>query len=494
MAIENHKNPDLAPIPPSRRTLGAWDMACLWVGMVTGVTNYYVVAGFIEQGMSWWQGLLTVFAANSITLITLILTAVPGTRFGISFPVLARASFGIHGAHIATLLRSIVACGWFGIETWIGGLAIYIILPSSIKNSSFGVTSSWLGTSPLELSCFFAFWVAQLAIIWKGMDGIRYMEKYSSPVLIVLIISLVCWAYVKAGGFGRMLSLPSRLTFSEFWTLFFPSLTGCIGCWATLSLNIPDFSRYAKTQMDQALGQVGLPVFMTAVSFAGLAVASSTEVIFGHVISNPLTLLGEIGGVFSKVIGMAGIVLAVVTTNIPANVVAPANALVNLSPSHFSFWSGALVTAVLGALCQPWRIFASTDSFVYTWLVGYAAFLGPIGGIILADYYIVWGMVLDVNALYSTSPLERYYYCGGYNLRAIAALVIAILPVIPGLLHKVGILKACAGVLVVIYDNGWFFSFFSGGFIYLFLTCLRRKKMTAETMEPLLAPEKEEDC
>lgn len=486
-ASTGHTNPDLSPIPPSQRTLSAFDMAWLWVGLVTTITNYYLVASLVQEGMSWWQGILTVVVGSLITLAATILTAYPGTLYGIPFPILARSAFGINGAHLATFLRSLISCGWFGIETWIGGQAFYIILPSSVKNSSFGATISWLDTSPLEVTCFLAFWAAQLAIVWKGMDGIRYMEKYSCPILIVLIVSLLCWAYIRARGFGRMFSLPSRLTSSEFWSLFFPSLAASI--WATISLNIPDFSRYAKTQTDQVLGQAVLPLFMAAFTFVCLAIASSTEVIFGHVISNPITLLGEIGGFLSKVLGMVGIVLAVLTTNIPANVVAPANALVNLSPTHFSFWKGALLTAVVGVLCQPWRIFASSNSFVYTWLVGSTAILGPIGGIILADYYLVCGMVLDVAALYSTSPLGRYYYCRGYNLRAIAALVITILCVIPGLLHKVGILKACANVLVVVYNNGWLFGFFSGGLIFLFLTCLTRKKQTTEAMERLLAPE-----
>ncbi|KAJ8624084.1 hypothetical protein MRB53_032614 [Persea americana] len=363
-----HTNPDLSPIPPSQRTLSAFDMAWLWVGLVTGITQYYFVASLVQEGMSWWQGILTVIVGSLITLAATTLTAYPGTLYGIPFPILARSAFGINGAHLPTLLRSLISCGWFGIETWIGGQAFYIILPSSVKNSSFGATISWLDTSPLELTCFFAFWAAQLAIVWKGMDGIRYMEKYSCPILIVLIVSLLCWAYVRAGGFGRMFSLPSRLTNSEFWSLFFPSLTASI--WASISLNIPDFSRYAKSQTDQVLGQAGLPLFIAAVTFVGLAITSSTEVIFGHVVSNPITLLGEIGGVLSKVLRMVGIVLAVLTTNIPANVVAPANALVNLSPTHFSFWRGALLTAVVGILYQPWRIFASSNSFVYTWLVG----------------------------------------------------------------------------------------------------------------------------
>ncbi|XP_010241649.1 PREDICTED: purine-uracil permease NCS1 [Nelumbo nucifera] len=477
-------NDDLKPTTPQQRTFSGWEMASLWVGLVVGVPSYYLAGSLVDLGMAWWQGIATVVAANIILLLPLVLTGHPGTRYGISFPVLARSAFGIRGAHIPTLLRALVGCGWFGIETWIGGEAIFLLLPSPLKQTSFAHSLPWLGTSPLEFSCFIAFWLAQMAIIWKGIDGIRDLEKYSAPILILLTSCLVGWAYIRAGGFGHMLSLSSRLSSSQFWSLFFPSLTANISFWATLALNIPDFTRYTKTQKAQILGQAGLPIFMGAFTFVGLAVTSSTKVIFGEIISNPIQLLGKIGGFVTMILAIVGISLATLTTNIAANVVAPANALVNLSPSKFTFRRGALLTALLGIACQPWRLLKSSESFIYTWLVGYSALLGPIGGIVLTDYYLLRHTNLDINALYSTNPRGSYYYSGGYNLAAIAALVIGILPVIPGFLHKVGIVTSISDLFVVIYNNAWFISFFSSGTIFWILS-----KKGSTPKDPLLPAE-----
>ena len=308
------------------------------------------------------------------------------------------------------------------------------------------------------------------------MDGIRELEKYSAPILIILTSCLVVWCYVKAGGFGPMLSLSSRLSRSEFWSLFFPSLTANIGFWATVALNIPDFTRYAKSQADQAIGQIGLPISMGVFTFVGVAVTSSTQVIFGRVISDPIQLLGQIGGFSTMVLAIFGISLATVTTNIAANVVAPANALVNLSPSWFTFRRGALVTALVGIAFQPWRLLNSSESFVYTWLVGYSALVGPIAGILLADYYLIRSTDLSIGDLYTRSPDGAYYYTGGFNLVAIVALVVGILPVIPGFLQKVGLLGSnVPKAFTVIYSNAWFISFFSGGFVYWVLTRFTRK-------------------
>lgn len=461
-------------------------MASLWVGLVVGVPSYYLAGSLVELGMAWWQGIATVVAANIILLVPLVLTGHPGTRYGISFPVLARSAFGIRGAHLPTLLRALVGCGWYGIETWIGGEAIFLLLPKTIKQSSLSQFLPWLGTSPLEFSCFIVFWLAQLAIVWRGMDGIRELEKYSAPILIILTSCLLLWSYVNAGGFTPMLSLSSRLSSSQFWSLFFPSLTANISFWATVALNIPDFTRYAKTQTDQIIGQVGLPIFMGAFTFVGLAVTSSTTVIFGRLISNPIQLLGQIGGFTTMILAIIGISLATITTNIAANVVAPANALVNLSPSKFTFRRGALLTALLGIAFQPWRLLHSSESFVYTWLVGYSALLGPIGSIILADYYLIHRMNLSINDLYSLSPHGAYYYSGGYNLAAMTALVIGILPVVPGLLQKLGILTSVPDTFVAIYNNAWFFSFFSAGILYWILSCLKGKDRNSQPLDPLL--------
>lgn len=479
-------NDDLKPTTPDQRSFSGWEMASLWIGLVVGVPTYYLAGSLVDLGMAWWQGIATVVTANIILLIPLVLTGDVGTRYGLSFPVLARSAFGIRGAHIPTLVRALVGCGWYGIETWIGGEAIFLLLPKNIKYSALSQSLPWLGTSPIEFACFITFWLAQLAVVWKGMDGIRVLEKYSAPILIVLTSALLIWAYVNAGGFGHMLAMSSRLSNSEFWALFFPSLTANISFWATLALNIPDFTRYAKSQTDQIIGQAGLPVFMGAFTFVGLAVTSSTQVIFGRVISNPILLLGEIGGVSTMILAIFGISLATLTTNIAANVVAPANALVNLSPSKFTFRRGALLTALLGIAFQPWRLLKSSESFVYTWLVGYSALLGPIGGIILADYYLIKGTRLSIKDLYTINTSGEYYYRGGYNLAAMAALVIGILPVVPGFLQKVGILNAVPGSFMVIYDNAWFFSFFIAGALYWVLSSFIRKQNNSTSIDPLL--------
>ncbi|KAK4419283.1 Purine-uracil permease NCS1 [Sesamum alatum] len=480
-------NDDLKPTTSDQRIFSGLEMASLWVGLVVGVPSYYLAGSLVDLGMAWWQGIAIVVAANLILLFPLILTGHPGTRFGISFPVLARSSFGIRGAHIPTLLRALVGCGWYGIESWIGGEAIFLLLPKIIKETTFAKPLSWLGTSPLEFACFITFWLAQLGIVWKGMDGIKELEKYSAPILILLTSCLLIWSYINAGGFSHMLSLSSRLSTSEFWALFFPSLTANISFWATVALNIPDFTRYAKTQRSQIMGQAGLPIFMGAFTFVGVAVTSSTKVIFGDVISSPIQLLGAIGGVWTKILAILGISLAVITTNIAANVVAPANALVNLSPSKITFQKGALITALLGIAFQPWRLLQSSESFVYTWLVGYSAIMGPIGGIILSDYYLIQRADLSVKDLYTLSPTGAYYYFGGYNLAAIGALILGILPVIPGFLRKVGILSSVPDAFTVIYNNAWFVSFFSAGIIHWILSSLMSKRSNHQDMEPLLS-------
>ncbi|KAL9235920.1 hypothetical protein vseg_010643 [Gypsophila vaccaria] len=479
-------NDDLKPTTQSQRTFSGYEMASLWIGLVVGVPSYYLAGSLADLGMAWWQGIATVVAANLILLVPLILTGEPGSRYGISFPVLARSSFGIKGAHVPTLLRALVGCGWYGIETWIGGEAIYLLLPNSIKQSTMSQVIPWLGTSAIEFGCFIVFWLAQLAIVWNGMEGIRELERYSAPILIVLTSSLLVWAYVNSGGLGHMLSMKSKLSASQFWSLFFPSLTANISFWAPLALNIPDFTRYAKTQKDQIIGQSGLPIFMGLFTFVGLAVTSSTTVIFGRVISNPIELLGAIGGVATMILAITGISLATITTNIAANVVAPANALVNLSPSKFTFRRGALLTALLGIVFQPWRLLKSSESFVYTWLIGYSALLGPIGGILLADYYLIQKMKLDVKDLYTSSHKGRYYYTGGYNLAAMLALIIGILPVMPGLLQKVGIFGYVPELLITIYNNAWFISFFSAGILYWTLSSSKGVDKDPKTTDPLL--------
>lgn len=476
-------NEDLRPTSMKERTFSRWEMASLWIGLVVGVPSYYMAGSLVEMGMAWWQGIATVMTGNVLLLFPLILTGHPGTKYGISFPVLSRASFGIRGAHVPTILRGLVACGWFGIETWIGGEAIFVLLNALLKGKITGQFIPWLGTSVPEFSCFLVFWFLQVVIMWNRMESIRKLENYSAPILIVLSGALLLWAYVNAGGFGPMLSMASQFgkggaRQGKFWSVFFPSLTANIGFWATLALNIPDFTRHAKSQADQIVGQVGLPVFMGAFTFLGLAVTSSTEVIFGRVISNPIEVLGQIGGIVPISLSILGVSLATLTTNIAANVVAPANALVNFSPSWFTFKRGTLLTAILGIICQPWRLLQSSESFIYTWLIGYSALLGPIGGIILVDYFIIRRRVLDIDALYSCSPHGRYWYYRGYNISALASLLVGMAPVIPGFLHTVGLLNMSSPSFLILYNNSWFVSFFTAGLVYWALSRFQDTKQS----------------
>ncbi|GAQ82450.1 allantoin permease [Klebsormidium nitens] len=460
---------------PEGRIFSIWDLTSLWIGLVVAVPTYYLAGSLVEMGMSWWQGVVTVFCGNLLVLLPMILNGHPGTKYGIPFPVLSRASFGILGTNIPSLLRALVACGWFGIQSWVGGQAIYTLANACLGGKLAQPPTPWLGTSVPELASFFVFWSLQVAIIWNGIESIRDLEKYSAPVLILMCAALLAWAYTQAGGFGSMLSTPSQFVpggpkEGQFWSAFFPSLTANVGFWATLSLNIPDFTRYAHSQRDQLTGQaIGLPLFMAAFTFVGLAVTSATVVIFGEAISDPIALLGRIEGVLPIALSLLGLTLATLTTNIAANVVAPANALVNLDPTRFSFRAGGLLTAVLGFVLAPWRLISSTQGFIFTWLIGYSALLGPVGGIVITDYFILRRRKLNVDALYTYGPDSEYWYRGGYNTAALTALAVGVLPNVPGFLQAAGFVASIPPIWRTVYNNAWVVGFTTAAVLYYFL-------------------------
>ncbi len=474
-------NDDIAPTPAAGRTWSVLNMASLWIGMVVCVPTYMLAGGLIDLGMNWWQAVLTVCLGNVVVLVPMILNGHPGTRYGIPFPVLARASFGILGAHVPALLRGLVACGWFGIQTWIGGSAIYQLVGVALGREP---TGAWhqdlpiLGINTLELACFLLFWAIQLAILWKGIDSIKMLETWAAPFLIVMGLVLLGWAYVRADGFGPMLSTPSQFgpggpKEGQFWGAFFPALTGMVGFWATLSLNIPDFTRYARTQRDQVLGQaLGLPTFMTLFAFIGVAVTSATVVIFGQPVADPVVLLGKMGGGFAVVLSLFALTIATLSTNLAANVVSPANALINMAPGRISFRLGALLTAGIGIAVFPWKLIESTGGFIFTWLIGYSALLGPIGGILIVDYYLLRKTHLDLDALYHRHG--PYWYRGGFHPAALVALVVGIAPNVPGFLAAAGFVESVPGIFATLYTYAWFVGFGLAGAVYWGLVASRR--------------------
>ena len=463
-------NADIRPVPLTERRWSVLSMASLWVGMVVCVPTYMLAAGLIEQGMSWSEAVLTVLIGNVIVLVPMILNGHAGTKYGIPFPVLARASFGIRGAHVPSLLRALVACGWFGIQTWVGGSAIYQLLNALAHGALAGAPLPVFGIDAAQLACFLAFWVVQLVIVYRGVESIRRLEVMAAPFLIVMGLALLVWAYRRAGGFGPMLEAPSQFATGgpregQFWKVFFPSLTAMVGYWATLSLNIPDFTRYARTQRDQILGQaLGLPLTMTLFAFIGVAVTSATLSIFGETIWDPTVLLGRMGGGFAVLLSLLALSVATLSTNIAANVVSPANAFINAAPGRIDFRTGGLITAGLGVVIFPWKLLESTGGYIFTWLIGYSALLGPIGGILIADYFLLRHTELDLESLYRRDGI--YAYRGGFNRVALVALVLAVLPNLPGFLHAAAIVETAPPVWDTIYTYAWFVGFLLAGVLY----------------------------
>ncbi len=442
-------NADIHPAPMEERTWSVFNMASLWIGMVVCIPTYTLAGGLVDQGMSAWQAIGTILLGNVIVLLPMVLNGHPGTKYGIPFPVLARASFGIRGAHIPSILRALVACGWFGINTWFGGASIYhlanVLTGGALEADPIG----WLGINGGQLGGFLLFWAVQVFIIYKGIESIRLLETWAAPFLIAMGLALLGWAYVNAGGFGETFARPSASAAGgpqegPFWPVFFPSLTAMVGFWATLSLNIPDFTRYARSQRDQLLGQaIGLPLTMTLFAFIAVAVTGATETIFGETISDPTKLLGRMGeesdGIGALVsVGVSLFVLAIATlsTNIAANVVSPANAFINVRPTRITFQLGGYITAAIGLVMMPWKLLESSGTYLFTWLIGYSALLGPIGGILVADYFLLRRTRFDLDDLYRYRG--RYSYLGGFNLVGIGALIAGAAPSVLGFLHIAG--------------------------------------------------------
>ena len=475
-------NPDLAPTTEAGRQWNWVSIASLWVGMVVCVPTYMLASSLIDGGMNWWQALLTIFLGNVIVLVPMVLIGHAGTKHGIPFPVLLRSSFGTIGANVPALLRGLVACGWFGIQTWIGGFAIYTLINALTDNGIVGAELPLLDIDLGRLLCFLGFWVLHVWFIRKGTESIRWLETYAAPFLIAMGVALLVWAYVQAGGFGKMLSTPSKFVEGgekegQFWLTFWPSLTAMVGFWATLALNIPDFTRYAKSQRDQIKGQaIGLPPTMLLFSFIGVAVTSATVVIYGRAIWDPVELMGQMGG-FAVVIALFVLAIATLTTNLAANVVAPANGFSNINPSKISFRMGGYITAGIGIAIFPWKLLESSGGYIFTWLIGYSALLGPIAGILIVDYLLIRKTELDVDDLFRARG--KYSYGNGWNPLAIVALLVGVLPNLPGFLHAAGISDSFGAAFDVIYEYAWFVGLFLSGGLYMVLMSGHRRSAQA---------------
>jgi NCS1 family nucleobase:cation symporter-1 len=459
-------NDDLAPTPPSRRTWSTYNYIALWFSMSMEVTTYMLASSLIAGGMNWKQAVGTILLGNLIVLLPMILNAHAGSKYGIPFPVFVRASFGTRGANIPALLRALVACGWFGIQSWLGGQAIFAMLNVLWPQTARQPGVLWV--------CFLGFWLLNMYVVWRGVESIRFLQSFSAPFMLIMSLTLLFWMLHKAGGFGPMLSTPSQFhSTGAFLKFFFPSLTAMVGYWATLSLNIPDFTRYAKNQDAQIVGQAfGLPVAMTLYSFIGIACTSASVSIFGEPIWSPITLLGRFHQPLVAFLALIALLVATLNVNIGANVVSPSNDFSNLAPQYISFRTGGLITGFLGLAMMPWKLMSSFGSYIFGWLIGYSGLLGPVAGIMIADYFLLRRTQLDTDSLYRRDGI--YEYAGGINIRAIVALV-------------AGVVVALIGLVVpslrFLYDYAWFVGFFIAGGVYLALMKTVAAPVSVESLD-----------
>jgi NCS1 family nucleobase:cation symporter-1 len=466
----SYTNEDLAPVPASERTWKMSNYIALWVSMSLCIPTYMLSSSLIEGGMNWWQAVLTVFLGNLIVVIPMILNGHVGAEYGIPFPVFARLSFGMRGANIPAILRAIVACGWFGIQTWIGGFALFQIV--KIWLPSFAtlpvIFPAWVGLETGPAITFFIFWLLNMYVIHLGIDSIKKLLVFKAFFLPFAALALLGWALWAAKGLGPILEQPSKFqTSGEFWTYFFPALTGMVGFWATVSLNIPDFTRYAVSQRAHMVGQaIGLAPSMAIFAFIGVVVTSATTIVFGRTIWDPVVLAGSFDSPILVTLAMIAVIISTLATNIAANIVSPANDFANLAPDKINFRTGGFITGIIGLLIFPWKLISDPTGYIFTWLIAYSSLLGPIGGILIVDYYLIRKKVVIMDDLYKGSG--RYWYSNGFNHKATIALLLGIFPNVPGFLtiiHAVGP-ETFPSWLNGLYFYAWFVGLLVGGGSY----------------------------
>jgi NCS1 family nucleobase:cation symporter-1 len=448
-------NEDLAPVPIARRTWTTYNYAALWISMAHCIPTYMLSAGLMAAGMSWGQALFTVALGNTIVLVPILLNSHPGTKYGIPFPVYARAAYGTIGSNLPALMRAVVACGWFGIQAWIGGEALNTFFTSILPGWHDLLGAGFSGHSTTEWISFILFWSLNVYVVYRGMDVLRAVENWAAPFVLVMTAVLLAWAVTEAHGLGPLLSQPGKFpTLGAFLPVFVPSLTAMIGYWATLSLNMPDFTRFGRSQREQVIGQtVALPTTMFVFAAMGVLITSATTIIYGEVIWDPIKLVGRFSSPLIIAISMFTAVVATLAVNIAANVVSPANDFANAFPRLIKFKTGGLITGVLGIIIQPWRLLADPSGYIFDWLLGYSGGLGSIAGVLIADYWIVRRRQLSLEDLYLTTG--RY---GRWNAGGVFATLAGCAAAWVGLIYA---------PLRPLYNYAWFVGFGVAGGVYL---------------------------
>ncbi|EPC02309.1 nitrate reductase [Litchfieldella anticariensis FP35 = DSM 16096] len=449
-------NPDIAPTKARERTWSFWNVAALWVGMSICVPTY-TLGGVLTAyfGLSVGEALLAILLANVVVLVPLTLNAFPGTKFGIPFPVVLRSSFGILGSNVPCLIRALVGCGWFGIQTMFGGLAIHLLLSA--------IFPPWRALGGVgEVIGFFVFGAMNLYVVIRGAESIKWLETLAAPLLLAVGVGLMFWAWPHMSMTELLAQPPSRPEGASVYGYFFAGLTAMVGFWATLSLNIPDFSRFARSQKDQIVGQVlGLPLTMFFFAALGVVMTAASESLVGQTVADPVNLIGMIDNPFWVSIAMVLIIVATLSTNTAANIVSPTNDFQNVAPKLVNHTRGVLITGLVGVLLMGYDLLqkagvitsgVTLESLYSNWLLGYSSLLGPIAGIMAVDYFLIKRQSLDVPSLYQDNK--------SYPAINVAGFIAFGVPVV------LTLIALTTGTMNWFYDYGWFTGSLLGAAIY----------------------------
>ena len=556
-------NADIAPTSIKERTWSLWNLAALWVAMSVCIPTYILASYMLKAGLGWLAAVAIILAGNIIVAVPMVLNAHAGTKYGIPFPVFARSVFGVHGVHLPSILRGLVACAWFGIQCWVGGLAL-IAMGLSLWDPTLSLSKVIEANAWVPFLGFGLFWLINMYFVYAGTESIKWLENWSAPILLIIGFVLLGWAISVGGGLGPVLDragkfsesaavvrsvdaegahlklnlladregriratkvrflagsdpkesglealpfqpLPSvvpgadnsgqlfvpRVTREQTVLIQFASesyrsqkirvpmtapaadprwltvlfwLAAMVGYWATLALNIPDISRFARSQKDQAIGQfLGLPATMLLYSFIGVVATAAAIIAFDSVLTaddapwEPATLISQIGaGRFVGAIAQFSLIIATLSTNIAANVISPANSFANAWPKRISFRTGGLIAGVLGILLMPWELKDAIEGF----LIGYGSVLGPVVAVMITDYFLVRRTQLSLPDLFRVEG--RYHFTAGFNVISIVATT--------GGAAVVLMSRSFAGTSILfkaISYGAWFSGFFIAMFLYL---------------------------
>ncbi|MCL2355266.1 MAG: cytosine permease, partial [Oscillospiraceae bacterium] len=450
-------NNDLSPADLSKRTWGTYTFFSCWVGMNICIPAYQMASSAIAMGLSWWLSLVLVFSGNLIILIPMLLNSRAGIKYGITFPVYARSVFGIRGAQIPVIIRSVIGAAWTGILIWLGAESLQVALEL--------IFEPWQGFRYGQAVCYIFFWILNIGFTLGGSDVFKKLKEYSTPLLGLFCIGLSIWgirATYQAGYVAidaiRYLNISSNINVRQTITVF---LVANISYYSTWAMNVSDLSRFAKNEKSHHIGIiVGLPLSMMLIAFCGIFVTGASKLIFGEPMWNPNDVVLAIGNRWGALFAAIAILLATLSTNVTTNILPPANGLTNLYPRKVSYKTGVIITGIIATAIQPWRLVADPSGYIYDWLSTYGILTGPFASILICDYFLFKKQTLSLVDLYSGHG-SNYWYYKGFNLRAILAWCFAVIPSIAGIF---------IAPLRVLRDYGWILSFVLGFIIYFILT------------------------